>query len=102
MQTFADLNRVGGMRVVPAALEVAAAAAGIPIAFLNGGVLLVVLVATGTALVMGRFLVIGYAPWIGHHSKVLAGKNHGQHRRLNWHQPQLRCPRSTGKRPQLS
>lgn len=58
--------------IVQAALEVAAAAADIPIAFLNGGVLLVLLVVTGTALVMARFLVIEYAPWIGHHSKVLA------------------------------
>lgn len=58
--------------IVPAALEVVAAAADLLVVFLNGGVLLVVLATVGSALVMARLLVIEYAPWAGQHSKTLA------------------------------
>lgn len=58
--------------IVAAALAVLSAAADLPVVFLNGGVLLILIAVTGSALVMARFLVIEYAPWFGHHSKAMA------------------------------
>lgn len=58
--------------IVAAALDVVGSAADLPVVFLNGGVLLVILITVGTALIMARMLVIEYAPWAGQHSKALA------------------------------
>ena len=43
-----------------------------PVVFLNGLTMLVILGVVGVSLVMGRFLVIEYAPWVGAHSKTLS------------------------------
>ena len=44
----------------------------LPVVFVNGSMMLVVLTVVGLVLVMGRFLVIEYAPWVGAHSALVA------------------------------
>ena len=44
----------------------------LPVVFINGSMMLIVLGVVGVSLVMGRFLVIEYAPWVGAHSEAVA------------------------------
>lgn len=44
----------------------------LPVVFINGSMMLIVLIVVGISLVMGRFLVIEYAPWVGAHSEAIA------------------------------
>ena len=58
--------------VAVASAGVLAAAANLPSVLLNGAVVFMLLTASGLAMVMGRHLIIEYAPFIGAHASTFA------------------------------